>query len=419
MNIPEKFGAGDLGRNVEQFVEKLCTKSFLADFTVRSPKYRKAAGQEKEAADVFVCFRDTLLVFQVKSKVIADGNASDVSPIETARLSRAIDRACEQFHALLELWNQDDSATFTNGRGLDLAISKKDIKHVILMVVFAPVTAAGELAPFKFRVAENCHADDAIPLHLFSLSEFTTLSTVLNTFPDFLHYLNVRAYLHQARLVPADTDPVDIWALATFEKPRLLAAMDSKEPLNIAGLSDKHIESLRLLEEEEEPSYLIDWLIEELYAGINSENPLDQRLVKFARLPHTPGSVHAYQHVLSRLAQLTRSERCRLATEFVVRIDRSQTADVSFGGVIFERHDEGYLVIAAAWPRLERQAPAFNLGRAFAYRMKLKNVVCLVTGRNGFDADGCEAMFVDATEMTIDPAVQLAAAGLFDEPREG
>ena len=52
----------NIGSSIEGVAENLCTRSFLADFTIRRPKYRKLNGQEKEAADVLIVFKETLLV---------------------------------------------------------------------------------------------------------------------------------------------------------------------------------------------------------------------------------------------------------------------------------------------------------------------------------------------------------------------
>jgi len=57
----------DRGEEAEDLVEQICHKMFLADFTVRNPKFLKGVS-EKEAADFLVPFGTHLLAFQVKSK---------------------------------------------------------------------------------------------------------------------------------------------------------------------------------------------------------------------------------------------------------------------------------------------------------------------------------------------------------------
>jgi len=57
----------NLGQIAEDWVEQLCAATFLADFTIRSPRYQKTGGQTKEAADLLVVFGHTLLIIQVKT----------------------------------------------------------------------------------------------------------------------------------------------------------------------------------------------------------------------------------------------------------------------------------------------------------------------------------------------------------------
>ncbi len=58
----------NLGTEVEDIVEALCSRAFFADFVFRSPQYRKQNGQTKEAVDLLVVFGTSLIAIQVKSK---------------------------------------------------------------------------------------------------------------------------------------------------------------------------------------------------------------------------------------------------------------------------------------------------------------------------------------------------------------
>ena len=90
----------DHGTKTENYVDLLCQKMFLRDFTVRSPMYLKKE-QEKEVSDILVLFNGTLLNFQVKSK-IETKYFSCKEEKDINRIKRKINDAVAQFKTLNE-----------------------------------------------------------------------------------------------------------------------------------------------------------------------------------------------------------------------------------------------------------------------------------------------------------------------------
>jgi len=91
-----------LGDQTEAAVAKLCENSFFPDFVVRSPKYRKAGGLEKEAADILVAFNGTVLAIQVKTRIMPPVTAEEWPRIEEQRFLKVIEKGLRQFRALAE-----------------------------------------------------------------------------------------------------------------------------------------------------------------------------------------------------------------------------------------------------------------------------------------------------------------------------
>jgi hypothetical protein len=179
------------GRSIEDLVENLCHTSFFADFTIRSPKYYKLWGQEKEAADLLIVFAETLLAIQIKSKHISLPS-TEPSPIERSRVSKAIGNAIKQFRALSEALKTQTFRSFINGRGVEVAFSREQVKELMLIVVFVPVWDEDTQQPKQFRFTPSCESHNRIPTHLFSLEQFSLLLRLLDTLPDFLFYLASR-----------------------------------------------------------------------------------------------------------------------------------------------------------------------------------------------------------------------------------
>lgn len=400
------------GKAVEDFVEYLCRRSFFADFTFRSPEYHKQGGQKKEAADVLVVFRGTLLAIQVRSKEV-DAPSGEISSVDSARIWRSIEKATRQFRAFGEALNRPSFTSFKNGRGITIEFDKKGITDVVLVIIFAPICKGAPEKEATLTFSETCRPEAAIPLHLFTLKQFSLLLTLLDTLPDFLLYLDGRWMLHRDKLIPPETDPLDEWAFATFEQIKLIEVLEKRSFIEISGLLKQHIKSIKRLEKREKPSYLIDRFIERMSASAGSQVSIDSRFKTHTVLLEEPNSLNAYHLVIPYLAKLNRNQRGRLAEEFLIRIGRCEKQPISFGGLKFEGHEEGYLVLASTWNRHERQVALFNIGRALGFKLKLRKVVCLAASANGPEVSPSDAMLIDLSNMTINDTLIEASETLF------
>lgn len=391
----------NIGRTVEDMVANLCSESFCPDFVVKGPKYRKKNGQEKEAADVLAVFGETLLVFQVKTRIVQSGKQEDFSEVEVKRFERVIEKAFDQFNAFIEAWRSPDFDSLVNERGLPLMIKRGVPTKLKAFVVHALLKPNGACAEFSIRGAKTCEGGGPLAVHVFSISEIIALLKLANTLPDFLRYLALREDLQGLGLVSEIADPIDLWVLAAFEADRIKKAVDTMTPLQIDGLIHKHHDSVVALEKQEEPSYVIDWLIHELHAG--SGRNLKALVHQFGQVSETPGSFEAYQRIVPYLAQLDRGERCQLAKQWLIRVERSSRGTASFGGLKFDSHDEGYLVFSSPEPRETRHSSMGAIALALGHKLGVKLVVCLATGPEGPMAAGCEVMGVTVDSSTPPP----------------
>ena len=389
------------GKSVEDFVEYLCGCSFFADFTFRSPEYQKLGGQQKEAADVLVVFGKTLLAIQVKSKQIDAANG-ELSFVEGNRLWAKVEEATQQFRAIAEAMNNPNFKSFRNGRGVTARFDKQKITEFVFIVVFAPIwkTASERLLSLKF--SETCLPDGDIALHLFTLDQFSVILTLLDTTPDFLLYLNTRWMLYRHKLLPKDTDPIDEWAFVTFERAKVAQLLKDRVQVNIRGINQMHRESIRLLEQEEKPSYLIDRLIELSNFSIGSNAPIHKKLVKNATMLALPNSQEAFQLVVPFLARLNRNERRRLGEHYLTCVARCREKPISFRGLQFERYQEAYIVMASTWKGPQRQVALFNIGRALGLKLKVKSVICIGGGADEATTFPNEAVFIDLSSLEKD-----------------
>jgi hypothetical protein len=403
----------NIGRPIEDLVDSICARSFFADFTIKSPKYYKFNGQEKEAADVLVVFNDTLLAIQIKSKEF-DSSPQQPSPAELMRVSKTIGKAIRQFHALGEAMGRPNFKSFANGRGIEVEFDRNQITDIILIVIFAPVWKEGSDTPARIRFDATCYAEGKIPIHLFTLEQFALLLKLLDTLPDFLLYLMARSTLHDERLIPQDSDPIDEWALVTFERKRLAAILQKRTFTDLSGLFRRHEISLSRLERRERPSYFIDRLIEQLNATIGSTLTLDPRYNLLA----DPNSLKAYHSLIPHLAKLNRDERGRL-TEFLLKIVmRCHKQGFAFRGFKFnEQSDEAYVVLAANRERDERRIALVNIALAMGFKLKAKTVIGLAVGHDWPESPIFDMALTDVSKAHPDADFLRSAERCFAKTR--
>lgn len=393
-----KSSENSIGEEVENLVEHLCRKSFLADFTIRSPKYYKIGGQEKEAADILVVFGETMLAIQVKSKMLNFSN-QQILPIEQNRISKTLEKAMHQFRALMEAWGNKDFNSFVNGRGMEMPFDKGKIKEVILIVVFALFPKGEVPSQSNYRFSATCYSECSIATHLFTLDQFSLLLKLLDTLPDFLLFLRVRHLLHHEKLIPANSDPLDEWALITFEIGLLKNILESKRHADISSLFQRHFGSIEELERVERPSYFVDQLIEELYGNIGAKIEIG---TKFKML-ELPNSSSAYNRLVPHLAGLNREKRSRL-TEFIInRVAKCENQKISFRCFKFsEESDTAYVILVLKRNRKSRRLALSNIMKAAALRLKAKTVIGITISPNWPKNSACDISLMDTAEIKPD-----------------
>ncbi|GAA5121691.1 hypothetical protein JIN84_01060 [Luteolibacter yonseiensis] len=376
------------GNDIESIVQDICNLRFFADFTYRSPKYKKADGQEKEAADILVILDSKILVIQIKTKKVKmEGGV--LGEIEMRRITSTMEKGIRQFRALAEALQRPDFNILVNSRGVKIEFKRESIKDIILLLIMDPFCEDGDLGQL-FRPSRTCMVEEGaeIPLHIFSLHQFHVLASLADTLPDFLQFLEVSWALHSLKLLKPSIDPVDEWKMQTFEKQIISSAVKSMEPLGILGREEEHSNLLMLLEEKEKNSYLIDILIENLSNGVGKNWKIDSRLDKIANLVEPPNSQAANNALIPLLARLKRSYRVEVIKCYLEKVARCRTMpkESSFGGVIFEGFEEGYLLFASRRDFEVVHMDIMAIGWEFCRKNKLKKSICIF----GCKVDECD-----------------------------
>ena len=338
------------------------------------------------------------------------------------RFISAVDKGIRQFRSFAEAINRPDFTSFINGRGVAIEFERKAIQNIVLILVAAPVWDGDSENPASIRWGKTClcERDSPMPIHLFNLDQFWILTTLADTIADFLLLLECRWALHASSLIPTDTDPVDEWFLVTFEQQKILEALTTKMPLEANGLQNVHANSLKILEMNEQSSYLIDVIIDGLSGCMESKVPIHKSLSRFVKFLAEPNSLAANRLLVPLLARLNRAERQNLANTYYVRASRcvDEGREFSFGAVIIPKFEEGYVVVGSSLDFEQTQVIAYNIGRVFCRKFgKAKAVVIF-----GCDAATGElpvgVLLVDATNGQDDDLGLFETEDAFSDPVE-
>ena len=117
------------GIETEDLIEKICSKMFFADFTVRDLKFKNESGYVKEAADLFVIYDETLIAFQIKSKIETQP-ASLKDKKDFQRIDKRINDALGQFNTTKNVLNRGLLSTLKTAKGYSIDFDSS--KSIIL-----------------------------------------------------------------------------------------------------------------------------------------------------------------------------------------------------------------------------------------------------------------------------------------------
>lgn len=402
------------GRLVELIVNYLCTRTFLADFTFLNPRYRKQSGLEKEACDLFVVFESTAIAIQVKAKGCPD--CAEFGEVENSRVARTVEDAITQFRGLLEVIKGPVQTKFINGRGHEMEFDHKKISNLFLIVIFAGVKKESPDEPISIKFEYNCLDGSPIPTFVFPLQQFSLLTTLCDTISDFLRFLDILWALNSKGCLPAKTDPIDIWSLATFEPETVKSALFENATFNPVGAYSRLSHQIPKLEAEERMSYCVDFIIEILSSCIGTTAPSEPSILKKHSREFSPNSLQAHLVIIPYLARLDRKERSQLGQDLLDQIVWAASEPMSFRAVKSDRYPEVYLVLAARLNRNERQIALANVSMAAATKFGVTKVIGIAAGPRWPIERAVDVMITDVTPGGMPKHIVDGAAEWFSEP---
>ncbi len=293
------------GYKTEDFIEGLCEKVCLRDFTVRSPKYKKD-GIEKEVSDILVLFNDTVINFQVKSK-IEKKEFSLKDETDKNRIFKKVEEAIKQFKTLNRAEKTNSFNELLTTQGITIPYNSQIIAKKIGIVC---LNLEGEnLLPPHERtdLTMSFQKKHNHEIHSFMKEVLEAIFQELDTIPDFLRYLEIRKKIIENKIISPLPSELDFLGMYKGNWPDLEAGINQAENKtlhfvlkpNMWNWYQNQKQQINQRNKDNEISYLVDNCIETIYQsiGFNAGNNVPK------------GTVENYLMVISCLSKLNRLER--------------------------------------------------------------------------------------------------------------
>ena len=353
---------------------------FFSDFTVFRPKYKKGDGSEKEAADILVPFGKSLLVFQVKSK-LEHKKASEKSELDLARINKVVKKAIAQFKTIKRVIKNKWIESFTTLKGYEIKFPFSDLKEIIGIVIVDLIGEEKFPKNERTEFAGNYVFEHSIPIHVFMRSEFDALSYELDTLPDFIRFLEKRKTLFERGLILPNSSVLDFLAIYKTNPDKVDQVIDNHIHLFVdQGIWDyyreTHTELIEHRDKLNEPSYLIDEIIDYLHTSVGFTFP--ENILEDSKFPWQ-GSLEGYLEIARELASLPRLERRIIGEKYLNCMKRADNQDYSYSMSYNEKDESAILVLSFSGDRTKRQICLYRLcAMAYSY-LDLKRITGIAT----------------------------------------
>ncbi len=274
------------------------------------------------------------------------------------RCSKAISKAIRQFKALGETIKLAETTEYITTRGIKVTINYKKLEQIHLLVIFDLKSIINDCVPFHLGIGNCCYHDMAIPLHIFTKSQFAVISEECNTIPDFATFLDFHHLMHSKMLAKTKTDPLDVMALLRYHKSDAIKTLVNPGALSIEidGLWHKYVENnLSYFNEYErgnDPSYVVDELMCRLHQSIGCNMPTSELVRR--KMSSTMGTVGNYWQTIELLASLNRLSRRQIGLFILRKIQSANWSEFSYGGIIEPVDKIGFVIVLSDCAREEK-----------------------------------------------------------------
>lgn len=373
----------DHGEEAEDLVEELCRRSFLGDFVVRAPMFKKSGGGHREAADLLLPFRDILITFQVRARRLsAAASAGDADKTELDRISRRIEKAVQQVKTIRRALDTGSLASVENLRGITLPFDCSKFRTTVGIVVVDLVAEGKVSKELQIELYGGIDRVRDIPVHVFLRRDLEIVLSELDTIPDFLQYLSAREAIMRKRALLPLTGETDFMAMFQTRHDEIRRCLDGEIDLLVLeeGLWEatkrQHAKQFEERERRRAVSRLVDKTIESVHRciGFNVGDNLGD--VGWASDLAASG-VREYQVVAEELSGLTRVQRMELGEAMLMKAQQADSDPKEFAYRVFMPGGDQIPIVClcSRSSRSERRRQLYKVASVAYVHLSLKRII--------------------------------------------
>lgn len=402
------------GSRAEDFVEDLCRRSFLADFVVRAPMFTKGGGGQREAADLLLPFKDKLVSFQVRARLLPATGEPDETDL--GRISRRIEKAVQQVKTVRRALDAGSISTVENLRGIQMPFDCTRYRSTVGIVVVDLVPQRNIPEEQQLALYGGIDRVRDIPVHVFLKSDLEVLLQELDTIPDFLTYLEVREQMMRRRIILPITHELDLLAMFQTQYDKVRRCIDGDVQLLVIedGLweaTKRHnLQQFKDREARWRASQLVDKTIESVHKCIGHD--LTDNLSDVGGpVQGGPASVQDYLVIAEHLVGLTRSQRMDLGEVMLKKAKRADSDPKEFSYSVFMPGGDQITIVflSSRSDRRTRRRQLYKVACVAYVHLNLKSLLAIAC--DNFSANGISQDFLVFDGIEFDNADELRQLG--------
>jgi hypothetical protein len=299
--------------NLEKITSDILQEKLFSDFVIDELNYSDKKHKGKEIADILYYFGDTIVIFQLKTRILPSNNI--ISENEVDRIDKKINEAIGQIKSSLNQINSRELFELKTSRGFKIKLEKEKILKKIGVVIIGLENKEGDNMSREIEVFYGYQNKFNVPIHIFTLNDFEVILGELDTFPDLCDYLDKREKLFTKESIVNYFDELDLLSVFLFDRNSIIQAINENTKLVIEPNTWEEIKDADVNREFKSSikiSYYIDSIIDFFHSSVGYK-------IYDEFFQTREGSVSQYLKAVYELSSLNRLMRKQLAEEFYIK----------------------------------------------------------------------------------------------------
>lgn len=409
----------DFGKELADQVKLIILSCSLADFSIEGPKFKKAGGDELEAGDFFLIWRDCLITFQIKSRVVEEFTEEN-REVELGRIASRARRAVKQVKTVKRAMKVGALKLCENLRGVQIPFLNREFKKIIGIVIVGVQSKSGtDSGEFEVQVVGGVDTVQEIPVHVFSVSDFDALLSEIDTIPDLIKYLETRKILFESGQIMMPVAEKDYLAIYQTNYPLisdLLQNPDNKaiiERDTWKGIVKNNQGAFEKRERELRVSRVIDHIIGEVHTSIGFN--LGDELENEDGFKFEPGTIDNYVFVAEELAAIPRIVRAQIGQIIVEKMKAAQVMEKGFSYFVYKLEEANLptIFLAHRGDREERHVRLTDLVSCAYVHFGTERAFGVAMSAAGAKEHSFDFMYVERVEYKNEKEIKERARLIF------